>query len=116
MMNFQKIVLVGNLTADAQQKTSKDGKVSFTTFRVAVSDAKDRPAFFPVTVFGKQGEAIAAYLTKGRQVLVEGRVEVSEKGYASVVADRVKLGSPSGKQKTDEAPPLDEPVTVDTAR
>ena len=75
-MNYHKIILVGNVTRDAQRHTSKNGDVTYTTFRVAVSDGKGRTIFFPVTVFGKHGEAVAEYITKGRQLLVEGRIEV----------------------------------------
>ena len=46
-----------------------------------------------MVVFGKQGEAVAKYVTKGRQVLVEGRVLVNDKGYFNVVADWVQFGS-----------------------
>ena len=41
--------------------------------------------FFPVTVFGKLAESIAKYITKGREVLVEGRVSVGEKGYFNII-------------------------------
>ena len=98
-MNYQKLIIVGNATNDAERRTSQNGGVAYTTFRVGVSRGKDASTFFPVTVFGKHGQAVAEYITKGRQVLVEGRVEVSEKGYFSVVADRVTFGA-SAKQKT----------------
>ena len=76
-MNYQRLILVGNITGDAQRRTSQKGDVSYTTFSMGVSDGKERSVFFPVTVFGKYGESLADYLTKGRQVLVEGRVTVS---------------------------------------
>ncbi len=98
-MNYQKLIVAGNVTADAQRRTSKKQDVSYTTFSVGVSDAKNRTTFFPVTVFGKYGESLAGYLTKGRQVLVEGRVTVSEQGRYSVVADTVVLGAGNEKAK-----------------
>ena len=98
-MNYQKLIIVGNATNDAERRTSKDGSVPYTTFGVGVSRGKDASTFFPVTVFGKHGQAVAEYITKGRQVLVEGRVEVSAKGRFSVVADRIAFGA-SAKQKT----------------
>ena len=93
-MNYQKVILVGNATRDAERHKSKKGDVSYTTFSVRVGDTKDRTTFFPVTVFGKQGEAIAEYVTKARLVLVEGRIEVSDTGRFNVVADRVRLAGP----------------------
>ena len=98
-MDYQKLVLVGNVTRDAERKTSKKGDTTYTSFSVGVSDSKDRSTFFPITVFGKHGEAIAEYITKGRQVLVEGRVTLSDKGYMSVVADRVVFGTSPEKAK-----------------
>lgn len=92
-MNYQRLILVGNTTDDAQRLTSKKGDVTYTTFSVGVSDGKDRTTFFPVIVFGKLGEAVAKYVTKGRQVLVDGRVQVSDKGRFRVIADRVQFGS-----------------------
>ena len=92
-MNYQKLVLVGNATDNAKRLTSKKGDVAYATFSVGVSDGKDRTTFFPVIVFGKLGEAVAKYITKGRQVLVDGRVDVNDKGRFRVIADRVRFGS-----------------------
>ncbi|MCI0558946.1 MAG: single-stranded DNA-binding protein [Nitrososphaera sp.] len=92
-MNYQKLIIVGNATDDAQWLKSKTGKVSFTTFSVAVNDSKDRTTFFPVAVFGKYGEAVAKHITKGRRVLVEGRISVSAKGRFNVVAERIAFGA-----------------------
>ena len=101
-MNYQKLILVGNVTKDAEQRTSKKGDVSYTTFRVAVSGRKDsNPTFFPVTVFGKHGEAVLKWLTKGREVLVEGRIEVSESGRHNVIADSVRLGAEPTRKATE---------------
>ena len=103
-MNYHKIILVGNVTRDAQRHTSQKGDVTFTTFRVAVGDSKDRTIFFPVTVFGKHGEAVAEYVTKGRQLLVEGRIEAGANGRFNIVADTVRLGNSShaGAAKPEE--------------
>ena len=101
-MNYQKLIFAGNATGDAEQKTSKKGDVIYTTFNVGVSDRKDQTTFFPVTVFGKHGEAVAKYITKGRQVLVDGRVTVSDSGRFSVVADNVRFGvEPTTKEESE---------------
>jgi single-stranded DNA-binding protein len=95
-MNYQKIILAGNATADAERRTAKSGEVKYTTFSVAVGDAEDKTTYFNVVTFGKYGESIADHVTKGRQVLVEGRIDVSDKGRFNVVADRVRFGTPVG--------------------
>ena len=93
-MNYQKLILAGNATRDAQRLTAKNGEVTYTTFGVGVSDGKDgRTTFFPVIVFDKYGETVAKYVTKGKEILVDGRVQVNDKGLFRVIADRVRFGS-----------------------
>lgn len=92
-MDYQRLILVGNATDDAQRLTSKKGDVTYTILSVGVSDSKDRTTFFPIIVFGKYGETVAKYVTKSRQVLVDGRVQVNDKGRFRVIADRVRFGS-----------------------
>ena len=91
-MNYQKVILAGRATADAIALDSKSGELKFTTFDVAVNDGKEKVTFFPVTVFGKTGEAAAKYVTKGRQVLVDGRIQVNDKRYFNVIANRIQFG------------------------
>ena len=93
---------MGNATEDAQRLKSKKGDVTYTTFDVGVGDGKDRTTFFPITVFGEYGETVARFVTRGRQVLVDGRIQVSDKGRFSLIADRVQFGSepkPTKKSK-----------------
>ncbi len=106
MMNYQKIIIAGNATKNAQRRISEKGDVSFTTFSVGVSDRKDQSIYFPVTVFGKYGESLVKHITKGRSVLVEGRIEVSvsdDNKYFNVVANKVRLGTPVGEVKSTDA-------------
>lgn len=98
-MNYQKLILVGNTTNDVESRTSKKGDVAYATFSVAVGDGKERTTYFPIVVFGDKLVALAkSYITKGRQVLVEGRVEVSEKNRFNVLADRIQLGVAAGEK------------------
>ena len=101
-MDYQKIILSGNATDDAKRLESKSGEVQFTTFNVGVSGGKERKTtFFPVTVFGKYGETVAEHVTKGRQVLVEGRIDVGEEGRFNVIADWVVFGALMAKLAED---------------
>ena len=103
-MDYQKIILTGNATRDSKRQESKKGDVEFTTFSVAVGDGKDKTTFFPVVAFGKLGEKVAVLIKKGQQVLVEGRIDVNEKGYFSVIAAQIRLGlAPSPIQPITEA-------------
>ena len=103
-MDYQKIILTGNATKDAERHQSKKGDVEFTTFSVAVGDGKDKTTFYPVVTFGKLGEKVAVLIKKGQQVLVEGRIDVNEKGYFSVIAAQIRLGlAPSPIQSIKKA-------------
>lgn len=95
-MNYPELILVGSATANAERRTFQKGDVAYPTFGVGVSDGREKTTFFPVAAFGRYGEAVAKHITKGRQVLVEGRVQVSGNGRTSVVADRISLGASTG--------------------
>ena len=73
---LQNIEIIGNLVADAELKTGKDGR-EYVAFRVAVSDnggEEKRTTYYDVT-FMKSG--LQAYLKKGKYVYVSGRFSVS---------------------------------------
>lgn len=101
-MDYHRITLVGNATADAEAKESKKG-TAYTPFSVAVNDGKNgEVTFFPVVAFGRTGEAVAKVIKKGQLVLVEGRVSLGEEKQFSVIADRVVFGpKPAGQGTAD---------------
>ena len=73
---MNQITIHGRLVRDPELKTGASG-AEFCKFTVAVDRRKkDDPAdFFDCTAFGKTGAAIAHYMTKGRDILVTGRME-----------------------------------------
>ena len=78
---MNKIIIKGRLTRDPELKTGASG-AEFCKFTVAVDrrQAKDKEKetdFFDCTAFGKTGAAISQYMNKGREILVEGRMESS---------------------------------------
>ena len=86
---YQRFTCVGRATADAKRQKAKKSDVEYTTFAVAVNEGKDKVTFFDVAVFGEKGKPVAKYLSKGRLVLVDDRIEKNQKGYANVVANQV---------------------------
>lgn len=77
---MNKIILFGNLTRDPELSTSASGK-SICKFSVATNDKygdEEETNFFNITAFGQQGETVAKYLKKGRKILLEGRVKISD--------------------------------------
>ncbi len=86
MVNINRVILTGNLTKDPELFTTTNG-FAITTLRLAVNTSRknsqtgefeDKPNYFDVKVLGKTGENAAKYLTKGRPVAVDGRLEWRE--------------------------------------
>lgn len=65
--------LVGRLTADPESKVTKTSNVQYTAFNLAVNQGKDaqgqdKTAFINCSVYGKMGETVMQYLSKGKRV------------------------------------------------
>jgi single-strand DNA-binding protein len=108
--NINRVILTGNLTADPELSTLPSG-TSVCRLRLAVNrrykdqasgEWTEKPNYFDIKVWGAQGENCANYLSKGRPVAVDGRLEWSEwesqdgskRSKVEVVADTVQfLGS-----------------------
>ncbi len=83
--NINVVVITGNLTSDPDLRSLPSGN-SVCKLRVAVNTSRknasgeweDKPNFFDVTVWGAQGENCARFLSKGRPVGVQGRLEWRE--------------------------------------
>lgn len=104
------VVLVGNLTRDPELRAMPSGTsvcrlglaVNERTKDPATGEWGERPNYFDIDVFGGQGESCAQYLTKGRQIAVEGRLrwrswetqEGQKRSAVSVVANNVQFIGP----------------------
>jgi single-strand DNA-binding protein len=83
--NINRVVLTGNLTRDPELRSTPSG-TSVCSLRVACNTRRkdasgewvDKPNYFDVTVWGAQGENCAQYLSKGRPVAIDGRLEWRE--------------------------------------
>ena len=75
MIIINKVVLLGNLTKEPQLIRTGDGIV-IAKFTLAVSRQlkKNEADFINCVAFGKTGETIAQYITKGRQIAVTGSI------------------------------------------
>ena len=91
-MDYHKIILSGNASTNARIQKSLKGDVSFMSFGLAVKNSKGHTSYFPIVAFGKQGDSLVTYVTKGRQVLVEGHIEMGVLGRFNVVAEHISLG------------------------
>lgn len=74
---MNKLFIIGNLTADPETRTTKDGTL-VCSFTVAVNrknkEGNAEADFFRVSAFRKLGEVCKAYLSKGRKVSVVGEI------------------------------------------
>ena len=129
--NINRVILTGNLTRDPELRSLPSG-TSVCSLRVAVNTRRkdqsgewvDKPNYFSVTVWGAQGDNCARYLSKGRPVAIDGRLEWREweakdggkRESIEIVADSVQFlggredggGNGNGFQQRSDVP-------VDTA-
>lgn len=84
MANLNKVMLIGNLTADPEVRQTPRGN-SLTELRLAVNrvssgpnegERREETTFLDVTCWGRTGEVAAQYLSKGRPVFIEGRLQM----------------------------------------
>jgi single-strand DNA-binding protein len=128
-MSINRVVLTGNLTRDAELKQTPGG-MAIVKIRLAVNDRRknastgqweDSPNYIDVTMFGSRGEAVSRFLTKGKQIAVEGKLrwrewesQAGEKRSAiEVVADDIELlggrGDAPASTRTVSSAPADAP-------
>jgi single-strand DNA-binding protein len=109
-----KVILVGNLGKDPATRSTPNGQ-EVATLTVATSEKfkgkdgemQERTEWHTVVVWGKQAESCGKYLSKGRQVYVEGRLatrkwtdkEGAERYTTEVVAESVKFLGGGGEKK-----------------
>jgi single-strand DNA-binding protein len=79
---YQKVIIIGHLGGDPQMRYMPDG-TAVTSFSVATNHSwtdkqsgqkVDETTWFRISVWGRQAEVVNQYLSKGRQVFVEGRL------------------------------------------
>lgn len=101
------VVLIGRLTRDPELRYIPETQNAVCTFTLAVDRPMSREKqadFIRITVFGRQAENCAKFITKGRQVAVEGRIQTGsyqnkngDTVYTTdVIANRVEFLSSGG--------------------
>jgi single-strand DNA-binding protein len=104
--NINRVIITGNLTRDPELRSTSSNTVC--SLRVAVNgrrrnpqtqDWEDAPNYFDVSVWGAQGDNCARYLSKGRPIAVDGRLqwrewtdkEGNKRQSVDIVADSVQF-------------------------
>lgn len=123
MPSLNKVFLIGNLTRDPELRYTSNGTpvVNFglavnRVFRTQTGERREETCFVRVITFGKQAESCNQYLTKGRLVFVEGRLQYrswesngQKFNTLDVVADRVQFLD-RGKEGIPQIPELEEEI------
>lgn len=121
-----KVILIGNLGRDPEVRYTKDGQ-AIATLSVATTrtwfdkqkqEKREETEWHRVKVFGKQAENCGEYLSKGRQVYVEGRLKTDkytdkqgvERYTTDVIAENVQFlgGGGGGRRDRNEGGPPDD--------
>jgi single-strand DNA-binding protein len=79
--SLSKVILVGNLGTDPEMRYTPSGK-AVTSFRMATNrryitsagESREETDWFRISVWGKQAERCNQFLSKGKQVYIEGRL------------------------------------------
>ena len=83
MAGLNRVILIGNLTDDPELRYTQTGTAR-TRFSIAINrryrdkqgNLQDDTTFVPIVVWGPQAENCANYLSKGRQVAIDGRLRI----------------------------------------
>ena len=128
MANFNKVILLGNLTRDPALRFTPSG-TAVVSFGLAVNtpragsssmgaggqdsppERRDDVCFVDVVAFGRQAETASEYLTKGRAALIEGRLQWrswdgqdgQKRSKHEIMADRIHF-LPRGREDGMERP------------
>ncbi len=124
MGSLNKVLLIGNLGKDPELRYTPDGmailKFSMATTEYskdASGEKTERTTWHNITVFGKTAQNISNYLTKGKQVFIEGRIntysyedkETGEKRYRTeIIANNVTLLGKKGDSGEGDGEPYNE--------
>jgi len=125
MSSYNRVVFMGNLTRDPEQREMPSG-MKVSTFGIAVNERwtgkdgekREDVMYLDVDAFGSQGEVIMQYFNKGKPILVEGKLKYrtwesddgTKRSKHSMVLDRFSFvggrGSDNGAAATDDDIPF----------
>jgi single-strand DNA-binding protein len=124
MAYLNKVFLIGNLTRDPELRVTPKG-TSICQFGLAVNRqfkdesgaTRDETTFVDIEAWGKQGELVSKYLTKGSPAMVEGRLKFDQwddktsgqkRSKIKVVLENIQFLSSRGGAGGSAAAPSDE--------
>jgi len=135
MAGVNKVILIGNLGADPEMRYTSNG-TAVANFRIATTERWTNPSgekderteWHRIVAFGRLGEICGEYLSKGKQVFIEGRLQTrswedrdgNKKTTTEIIATGMQMLGSAGTsssqfQGKEQAEPSfrEEPGTVD---
>ena len=124
MASLNRVILLGGVGRDPELKVSPSGK-QITRFTLATSESwqgrdgekQEKTEWHHIVCFGKLADTVAKYVTKGKQVIVEGKLTYGEyekdgvkKQSTDIVASSVTFVGGSSGEKRSSAPRNDTPA------
>ena len=108
---YNKVFLIGNLARDPEMRYTTAG-IPVTKFSIAVNRrVKDEVDFFNIVAWRKLAEICGEYLSKGKRVSIEGRLEIDtyekegkQRIWAQIIADDVQILSRKDEDTRSEEP------------
>ena len=119
MASFNKVILLGNLTRDPELRYTPNG-TPVTTFGLAVNrrsgqgdERREEVCFVDIVAFGREAETSSEFLSKGRPVLIEGRLQWrswegqdgQKRSKHEVVAERIQFMPRAREEGMERTPP-----------
>lgn len=120
MASYNRVILIGNLTRDVEvrhtpsnQAVANFGLAINRKYATSAGERKEETTFVDCEAWGKAGEAMGKYLTKGRPVFVEGRLKLdnwedkdgSKRSKLKVVVESFQFIDSGGKPKAEATRP-----------
>jgi single-strand DNA-binding protein len=119
MADINKVFVIGRLVRDAELKYTAAGQ-AVSKFSLAINEKKkngddwvNEASFFDITLWGKQAESLNQYLTKGKQIAVDGKLKQERwtdrdsgqgRSKISVIAQNIQLlGGSANNNGEDQA-------------
>ncbi|MBK8793706.1 MAG: single-stranded DNA-binding protein [Holophaga sp.] len=83
--SLNKVILIGNLGRDPELKMTPNGQAlarfslaTTETWKTPQGEKKEKTEWHRIVVWGKQAEIAEKYLRKGKQIMIEGRIQYGE--------------------------------------
>lgn len=118
MASLNKVMLIGNLGRDPEVRYTASGQ-AVASFSLATSEKfkgktgewEERTEWHNITLWGKLAEIAGEYLSKGKTIYIEGRLQTrkwqdkngNDRYTTDIVGDRMQMLSPKGERRSDTA-------------